>query len=144
MVKSVVLCPRPWPWCELNISLVVGCDGGPHYIFLGGYKNIPACTTRQARSMIYQNTFLNQSIIFIHTLWPRWGSNIMDRKRFCVRSQGTEKFHVCAHNFSVSLFSSSGTHWSHHLDGCQAIGIKSSFIFAFWALGFLLNLHGFF
>ena len=37
-------------------------------------------------------------------------------------------------NFSVSFFSSSGIHQSHHLDGCQAIGRSSSFIFAFWGL----------
>ena len=29
------------------------------------------------------------------------------------------------------FFSSSGTHQSHHLDGCQAIRINPSFIFAF-------------
>ena len=68
----------------------------------------------RALSMIYQNKFLNQSIIFIHTLKPSRGSI------FCVRSQDTKKFHVYAHNFSVSLFSSSGTHQSHHPDGCQA------------------------
>ena len=38
------------------------------------------------------------------------------------------------HNFSVSFFLSLGTHESHHLDGCQAIGRSSSFIFAFWGL----------
>ena len=38
------------------------------------------------------------------------------------------------HNFSVSFFSSSGIHQCHHLDGCQAIGRSSSFIYAFWAL----------
>ena len=39
--------------------------------------------------------------------------------------------------FSLSFFSSSGTHQSNHLDGYQVIGINSSFIEAFWAFGFL-------
>ena len=47
-----------------------------------------------------------------------------------------QKVYVYAHNASVSLFLSSGTHQSHHLDGYQATGINSSFIFAFWALRF--------
>ena len=38
--------------------------------------------------------------------------------------------------FCLFFFWSSGTHQSHHLDGYQAIGINSSFIFAFWALCF--------
>ena len=61
------------------------------------------------------------------------GQILWTEKNFC-RSQDTEKFPVHAHNFSVSFFSSSEIHQSQYLDGCQAIGINSSFIFAFWAL----------
>ena len=32
-----------------NISLAVACNSRPHHIFLGGYKHILACTTRQSR-----------------------------------------------------------------------------------------------
>ena len=42
-----------------------------------------------------------------------------------------KKFYVYAHNFSVTCFSSSDIHQSQYLDGCQAIGINSSFIEAF-------------
>ena len=38
------------------------------------------------------------------------------------------------HFFFISFFSSSGTHQSQYLDGCQKIGKNSSFIQAFWAL----------
>ena len=53
-------------------------------------------------------------------------------KLFCIWSSGTKQVYIYLHNFSVSFFSSSGTHQSHHLDGCQAMGKNSSFIFAFW------------
>ena len=39
--------------------------------------------------------------------------------------------------FLFLFFSSSETHQSHNLDGCQAIGKTSSFIETFWAFGFL-------
>ena len=66
------------------------------------------------------------------------------RVKFLYLVTRCKKAHVYTHNFSVSLFSSSGTHQSHHLDGCQAMGGSSSFIFAFWAFHFLLSLCGFF
>ena len=39
--------------------------------------------------------------------------------------------------FSVSFYSSLGTHESHQRDGCQAMDINSPFIEAFWAFRFL-------
>ena len=42
-----------------------------------------------------------------------------------------KKIHVYAHKFSVSFFSSSDMHKSRHLDGRQAMGDSSSFIFDF-------------
>ena len=52
---------------------------------------------------------------------------------------GQKIFFICwlTPKLSVCFFSSSGTHQYHHLDGCQAIGINSSFIFPFWVLLFL-------
>ena len=47
-----------------------------------------------------------------------------------------EKVYAYAHYFSALLFSFSEIHQFHHLDGCQAIGINFSLIFAFWALCF--------
>ena len=47
-----------------------------------------------------------------------------------------KKRHIHAYSFSVSFFLSSGTHQFHHLHGCQAMGINSSFIFTFWAFFF--------
>ena len=47
-----------------------------------------------------------------------------------------EKVYAYAHYFFALLFSFSEIHQFHHLDGCQAIGINSSLIFAFWALCF--------
>ena len=47
------------------------------------------------------------------------------------------KVYVYPHNFSVSRFSSSDIHQSHHLDGCQAMGISHFLICAFWALRFI-------
>ena len=44
--------------------------------------------------------------------------------------------HLLLPQFYVSFFSSSETHQSHHLDGCQAACTNSSFISAFWALHF--------
>ena len=61
----------------------------------------------------------------------------MDKNFFLYLTTRHKKVHAYAHNFSVSFFSSLESHQSHHLDGCQAIGINSSFIFAFWALRFL-------
>ena len=55
----------------------------------------------------------------------------MDTKNFCVRSQDAKKFPVYPHKFSISFFLSSGTHQSQHLDGCQAMDKRSSFIEAF-------------
>ena len=66
------------------------------------------------------------------------------RVNFLYLITGYKKVHFCAHNFSVSLFISSEKHQFHHLDGCQAMGRSSSFIFAFWALCFLRRLCGFF
>ena len=59
-------------------------------------------------------TFNTENLFYFYFLW---GQNI-----FCIRSTNTKKVHVYAHNFSVSVVSSSGTHQSHHLDGCQAMG----------------------
>ena len=42
-----------------------------------------------------------------------------------------KKAYVYDQNFSVSVFSSSDIHQSHHLHGRQAVGINSSFIEAF-------------
>ena len=78
-----------------------------------------------------------QLVMFIYALRVKWGLNFMDTKNFCVRSQDAKKFPVYPHNFSVSFFLSSGTHQSHHLDGCQAMDKRSSFIEAFWAFHFL-------
>ena len=50
------------------------------------------------------------------------------------KSPHTEPPAIFLHSFSASLFSSSGIHQFHHLDGCQAMDINYSFIFAFWAL----------
>ena len=47
-----------------------------------------------------------------------------------------QKGPVYPHIFSLSFFSSSGTHQFHHLDGYQVIDINSPFIFAFSALRF--------
>ena len=47
-----------------------------------------------------------------------------------------KKVYVYANNVSVSFFSSSRTHQSHHLDGCQAMDINSLLVCAFWALRF--------
>ena len=52
-----------------------------------------------------------------------------------------KKPHAYAHNFSVSCFSSSDIHQSQDIDGCQAIGINSSFIGAFWAFHFWYLLY---
>ena len=57
-------------------------------------------------------------------------------KKFCIWSSGTKTcIYPC--NFSVSFFSSSGTHQSYHLDECQAMGKSSSFIKPLWTLCFL-------
>ena len=93
--------------------------------------------TVQAPSMMYQNIFLNKSIIFIHTPMPRQGSNFMDLSKknlYLIIKQ--KEVYTYLHNFSVSCFSSSGIRQSHQRDGCQAIGINSSFIEAFWTLPF--------
>ena len=44
------------------------------------------------------------------------------------------KVHVYSHNVSVCFFSSSDIHQSQYLDGWQAMGRSSSFIFALSAL----------
>ena len=88
--------------------------------------------------MIYQNTFLNQSIIFIHTLGPGPGSNFMDlSKNIFVSGHKTQKSQM----FSATIFLSPSSHFeephqSHHRDGCQATHINSFLISAFCALCF--------
>ena len=59
------------------------------------------------------------------------------KKNFYIWSQDTKKSMFMSIFFFVSFFSSSETYQSHHLDGCQAVRINSSFILAFWALPFL-------
>ena len=82
--------------------------------------------TVQTPSMIYQNMLLNKSImIFIHA--PALGKCQI----FLYPVTRYNKAHVYAHNFSVSFFSFSGTHQSHHIDGCQATRINSFFIETF-------------
>ena len=51
-------------------------------------------------------------------------------QNFFVSGHQTQK-NTYPENCSVSCFSSSGMHQSHHLDGCQAMGKSSSFIEAF-------------
>ena len=59
------------------------------------------------------------------------------QKKFLYPVIRCKKIHVYTDNkISISVFSPSGTHQSHHFDGCQAIGINSSFIWDFWALPF--------
>ena len=45
------------------------------------------------------------------------------------------------HNFSISFFSSSGIHKSHHLNGCHAIIINSLSISLLYVLHYLYSLH---
>ena len=77
-----------------------------------------------------------QLVVFIYALRVKWELNFIYRKKICIRSKDTKKFHAYACNFFISCFSWLGTHQPHHLDGCQAIGINSSFICVFWALRF--------
>ena len=56
---------------------------------------------------------------------------LSSQKFFVSCKQIQNKAYVYVHYFSVSFFSSSGKRQSHHLGGCQAMGINSSFIFAF-------------
>ena len=86
-----------------------------------------------------KNLFPLNALIFYLYHWAQarvkfYGQNADHFKKIVTRYK---KVHVYVHNFSVSFFSSSERHQSHHLDGCQAIRINSSFIFAFWALRFL-------
>ena len=63
------------------------------------------------------------------------GPNFMDLN-FLNPLTRYKKVHAYPHNFSVSLFSSSDIHQSQCLDRCQATGINSFLICAFWALHF--------
>ena len=71
---------------------------------------------------------MTEDILFVVLLWS---------KNF-VSGHQTQNVHAYNHNFSVSCFSSLGTHQTHYLDGYQAIGVNSSFIFifGFWPLRF--------
>ena len=68
----------------------------------------------------------------------------MDRKnpfkKFLQLVTRYKKIHIYPHNFSGSFFSSPGIHQSHHLDGCQAMGINSFFIEVFWAFTFSITI----
>ena len=80
-------------------------------------------------TMTRRNVFLNKLDILFYNL----------AKTFLYLVIKHKKAYTYLHNFSVSCifsFSSSGTHQSHQRDGCQAIGITSSFIEAFWAFCF--------
>ena len=66
----------------------------------------------------------NKEDIFISTPF-------LDQKLFASGYKIQKTTHVYAHNASLSLFSSSDMHQSHHLDGCQIMGANSSFIEAF-------------
>ena len=108
--------------------------------------------------MIYQNSFLNQSIIFIHTLGPGRGLNFMVHyftfitlifrpivksflpicfRNFCIRSiRYKEGLYFMTTFFLYPFFSCSDIHQSQYLDGCQAMGKSTFFIEAFCALRF--------
>ena len=61
---------------------------------------------------------------------------LFEVKRFLHPATRHKKPHVYAHNFSISFFSSSGTHQPHHLNGCQEIGVNPFLICTFRALRF--------
>ena len=60
------------------------------------------------------------------------------KKYFCIWSPDTKKVHFYAYKFSVSCFSSSGTHQTQYFDGCQAVGINSFFNFCLLSLPFFI------
>ena len=69
----------------------------------------------------FHGTYFSITLIFI---LMSLGS-VKSYRRFKKLSESThqiqKKAYIYLHSFSVSSFSSSGTHQSHHLDGCQVI-----------------------
>ena len=81
--------------------------------------------------------------------WKWFSANCLNARLLCFKMIWDLTGHVYFNIFLISayqiifktticyfnhLFSSSDTHQSHHLDGYQAMGENSSFIFAFWAV----------
>ena len=96
----------------------------------GKYFSMYTKTVRNELYMIYQNIFLNQSVIFINALGP---SQILwtFQKKIFLSAHQTQKSPCLSQKFFCLFFSSSGTHQSHHLDGCQATRINVFLICAF-------------
>ena len=76
----------------------------------------------------FRGIYFNITLIFVLTSLG-WVNFMV--KNFLYLVIRHKKEYAYNHNFSVSFFSSSEIHQSHHLDGCQVIGIYSYFIFAF-------------
>ena len=100
----------------------------PFYHCMTPYQRPPPSLYR---SSIYQ-LFLSLSInVFSCNLFLAQISTFFFINTFLISG-----YQVVKNNFSVSLFSSSRMHQSYHLDGCQATGINSFLICAFWAFLF--------
>ena len=102
-----------------------------------------SCVLKWSGTTIIKRKIIADALILFISLCPGWGKNIpWDGDLLIQKHIRYPKTNICCfHNFCVSFFSSLGTHQSRHLDGCQAIGINSFFIFAFWTLCFWWPLY---
>ena len=80
-------------------------------------------------SLIVYNSTYNSTPLKAKSMTRRLICFSVKKKFSCSGYKRHKKSH--SHIFSVSFFSSSGIHQSHHLDRCQVIGINSFLFCAF-------------